>query len=335
MAGVGATLGVGAKEGTMRTVILGAAGLIGRALARQVAGAPGFVSGLVLADRVAAPVPGGAAVPVRAATGDVCDEAFVAELVREADCIVHLAATLAADAEADLLRGTAVNLHAPLRLLELCRAKVEGGGAAVRFVFTSSIAAFGGALPEVVDDTVPRTPQTSYGTHKAVLELMIDDATRRGALDGRTLRLPVVLVRPGGGTAVSDRVAALVREPVLGRDVACGLHPGTRLVVASARRVASALHRLMAVPAAALGPGTRAMNLPSLSVTAAELAAAAEGCGVARPGRVSWVADPALQLMLDSWPRRFTSVRAAALGLEADASAAAIVRGFMEDEGLA
>ncbi len=312
----------------MRALIFGGGGLIGRAITRQLCAAPCAVTSLVLADRVPVATPAGA-IPVTAAAGDITDSTFTDGLLAGADLVFHLAALLAAETEADLSRGMDVNLRALIAILDGCRAQ----GRALRLVFASSIAAFGGPLPELVDDAVPRTPQTSYGTHKAIAELLIDDYTRRGLLDGRVLRLPIVLARNAtAGTAVSDRVAALVRSPLLGEDLACGIHPDTVVPVASAHRVATALLRMAALPASAFGH-TRAMNLPSLSVTAralAETSARAAGPGA---GRVSWVPDTALQAVIESWPRRFGSERAAALGLASDADADELVRHVLQDIG--
>ena len=288
------------------------------------------MTSLLLADRLPVAAPSGP-IPIAAAVGDIADTAFVAGLLRQADCVFHLAALLANETEADLTRGMDVTLRALLAMLDACRAQGRTQGRVPRLVFTSSIAAFGGPLPELVDDSVPRTPQTSYGTHKAIAELLIDDYTRRGLLDGRVLRLPIVLARNApAGTAVSDRVAALVRDPVLGHDVVCGIHPDTVMPVASAHRVAAALLRMATLPAAAFGH-TRAMNLPSLSTTPQELAEAASRGAVRETGRVTWVPDPALQAVIDGWPRRFGSARAAKLGLVGDTDADEIVRHFVQE----
>ena len=313
----------------MRTLIIGAAGLIGRRLSAMLCQRPGV--SLRLADRVPVAVPPGAVLPVDCRTGDFCDASFARDLLHDVDCVFHFAALLAVDSEADLHRGLAVNVTGLMQLLRLC----EALPAPPRFLYASSVAAFGGALPDTVDDNVARTPRTSYGTHKAIAELLIDDYSRRGLVDGRVLRLPIVLVRNGpASAAVSDRVAALIREPLGGRNVVCGLRPDTRMAVTSAGRAAAAFQRLSTVKAGVFRYG-RAMNLPSLSVTAAELAAAVGRALVRTKGQVTWVPDPALQAVVDGWPRRFTSEQACALGLASPETADSIVAGFVAENGLA
>ena len=296
----------------MHTLIIGANGLIGRPLARLFAAAAHGT--LTLADRTTPTPPPNATIPVTCRTGDIRDSTFLRTLLEGTDCIIHLAALLAAETEADPAQGHAVNVAALFQLLTLC----ETLPAPPKFLYASSIAAFGGPLPEAVTDDQPRTPQSTYGTHKAIAELLIDDATRRRHIDGRVLRLPIILVRNGPNTAtVSDRIAALIREPLAGRDITCGLHPDTLMPVASAQYAATAFHRLAAIGAARLRPA-RSMNLPCLSLTATGLAAAvarAPAPNATPKGRITWTPDPALQSLIDTWPRRLASEAATTLAL--------------------
>lgn len=268
-----------------------------------------------------------------AADPDALDLAWAA-MDQRVDAVLALGATLTTQAEAEFDRAFEVNVLGLRQLLQRCRAQQAAGGPRVRLVFTSSIACFGGDLPEVVDDHLKHAPETSYGTHKAIAELMLQDFSRHGFVDGRALRLPIVVLRPGApGSSVSDRVAGLVREPLRGQDVVCPWRADTVLPLASVHTVARALHRLLGLPAQALG-GTRALNLPALSLRVDEWVAAGQQAGSAARGRVLWRPDPALQAIVDAWPRRFVSARADALGLQADASAQQIVARFLADHPL-
>jgi nucleoside-diphosphate-sugar epimerase len=323
----------------MRILVLGAAGFIGGHLVKTLCTRKALeladesrhpIAELVLADsRPVPPVAVPAGIAIRIEQGDVRDGRFLENLFEEDfDCVFHLAAALTLDAEEDFARGLEVNLLALVRLLERCRLQQR----APWFAFASSISTFGGQLPEVVDDDVAQTPETSYGTHKAVAELLISDYARRGFIDGRVLRLPIVLTHPGPASAsVSDRIAALIREPLNGRDARCPLDPRTRFAVASARSAVKALLAMLALPATVFG-ATRAMNLPSLSVTPASIEAAVLRAGTGRPmGNFIWEPNPQVQRIVDAWPRAFTSARARALGIEGDESLDAIVAAYVED----
>ena len=318
----------------MRILITGAGGFIGRALIKAWLAkgeADGRAIGEVIAadihERALAGLPGDGR--VRKLTGNICDPAFRSVLFAEPlDSVMHLAATLTADAETHFDRGLAINLHSALDLLQLARAQ----GNCPRFIFPSSIAAFGGPLPEVVNDSVVHTPQTSYGTAKAVMELLIDDFSRHGFVDGRTLRLPFVLIRPAAANpVVSDRVAAVVREPLQGRDAVCPLAPETQIPIASVQTVARSLIILHDAPTSQLGH-TRAMNLPSLTVSIAQMVDDLARFDYPGPrGTVSWQKDERIQAIVESWPRVFVSEQATRLGIKADDSFADILRAYADE----
>lgn len=322
----------------MRVLVIGAAGFIGSHLVSALlkrgrlvnrAGQLEPIEEIVLADAAPLPSYSTSALAVRKEMGDCTDLAFVQRLfVDRVDSVFPLAATLTAEAEANFAQGLQVNVLAFLQLLEACREQ----SLTPRLVFASSVAAFGGTLPDAVDDDVAQTPQTSYGTHKAIAELLINDYSRRGFVDGRALRLPIVMIRPGASTpTVSDRVAAIVREPLMGRDVACPFDEKTRLPVASARRVAQCLIAFHDLPAAAFGD-SRAMNLPALTVTVEEMIRSLDRFrGARRLGRVTIAPEAWMQAVVDRWPKQFVSARATRYGIGADASFDEIVAAFLED----
>lgn len=322
----------------MRVVITGAAGFIGRTLTAalirqgQLIGpgqAPAPISNLVLADHIdfAAPSTDTGSIPIRKCIGDLCDAAYRKTLFEGGiGSLFHLAASLTTEAERDIALGIETNVLSLLGLLDLCRAQKT----APRFIFASSIATFGGTLPEVVDDSTVQTPQTSYGAHKVIAEQLISDHSRHNVLDGRALRLPIVVIRPKAGRSVSDSVAAILREPLNGEDVDCPFRPDTVLPIVSVQAVIRALLKMHDMPGDAVG-AFRAFNLPALSVTAAEMATASQAWPQRKPGKVNWRPDAQMQSIVAGWPARFESARARELGILPDTSLAEIIDAYLKD----
>jgi nucleoside-diphosphate-sugar epimerase len=263
--------------------------------------------------------------------GDIADPAHVARLfATPIDRVFHLAAIVSGAAEADYDAGRRVNLDATQALLEACRAQARRGGPIVRFVHASSIAVFGAPLPARIDDDTTPAPALSYGAHKRVAELLIDDLSRRGELDGRALRLPGIVVRPKlSNGALSAFNSDVIREPLAGCDYTCPVGADATIWVASRPAAIANLLHLGEVYAKALGT-TRAVTAPALVVSIAEIVAALGRADAAAPARVRFAPEPKIEAQFGRWPREVSFARAMALGLVRDDSIDTIVRDHLE-----
>lgn len=322
----------------MQVVIVGAAGMLGKKLTHALLrrgtlarpdGTPGKIERLALFDNVSAPDL--AADPrVTFTQGDVYDAAAVRKLIAAGTTSVfHFAAVVSAGAEADLELGYRVNLDGTRAVLDACGAL----GTCPRVVFTSSVAVYGGDMPDVIPDNYALTPQTSYGTQKAMGELLINDYTRRGLIDGRALRLPTIVVRPGKpNLAASTFASSIIREPLSGEDAVCPVRPETMMPLLSPRKAVEAFIRAHDLPGSAWG-ANRALHLPSLDVSVAEMAEGLKRvAGVAAYERIKWRLEPRIQKIVETWPGRLNSARASAMGFESDTSMEAIINAFIEDD---
>ena len=263
-------------------------------------------------------------------TGDLTDQGRIDKLFAAGlDGIFHLAAVVSAGAEADFDLGFEVNLDGTRQILEAAR----NAGNGPKIVFASSVAAYGGDLPEIVTDETPVRPQTSYGVQKVSGELLINDYTRKGFIDGRSMRLPTIVVRPGKpNKAASGFASGIVREPLNGIDFVCPVTPESHMAMMSPRRVIDAFIQLFDLPGEELGPD-RTLLLPGLSVSMAEVVnALEEAAGNRHRGTITFELDPAIQAIVDGWPKGSQSDRAAALGFKGDDNMVEIIRAYIEDE---
>jgi nucleoside-diphosphate-sugar epimerase len=322
----------------MHVVITGGAGFLGRRLARSLLARPTLtdaagkarpISGLTLLD-VAAPVGLHADPRLRVIAGDLADERVIAEALRDdTDSVFHLAAVVSGEAEANFDLGMRVNVDATRRLLERCRVQKKPP----KFLFASSLAVFGGTLPDPVPDDAPLMPQSSYGTQKAIGELMVYDMSRKGFIDGRSLRLPTVTVRPGKpNKAASSFASGIVREPLAGVEGLCPVAATTRMWVTSPRAVVENLIAGHEAPAAAFRQ-SRSVNVPGLCVGVGEMVDALRrvaGDDVA--ARVRWAYDAAIDRIVSTWPANFDPARGRALGMRGDADFDSIVRAYLQDD---
>jgi nucleoside-diphosphate-sugar epimerase len=291
----------------MRILVTGAAGYIGSALVKALAGHD------VVATDQSAPAP---------VIGNLAYPQFARSLITPGvDAVFHLASLVSGGAEQNFELGTKVNLDATRDLLEACRL----AGHCPKFVFASSIAAYGGA--DQVDDATPAAPRLSYGAQKLVCEILIDDYSRRGYIDGRALRLPAVLVRPGGAnTAVSGWSSAIIREPLAGRDYVCPVRPDTRLACISLNKVVQSFLHALALPGESLA-NRRTLLLNGISVSAQEMWDAVRRKAT---GKVRFAPDPAVQRVMDGAPKKTFSRRSADLGFPSSANIAEIVGEYEE-----
>jgi nucleoside-diphosphate-sugar epimerase len=263
-------------------------------------------------------------------TADISDPQVFNDLIDSGmTSIFHLAAIVSGMAEADFDLGMRINLDATRLLLERCRHV----GHRPRIVFTSSVAVYGGELPPMVPEATAVQPQTSYGTQKAIGELLVNDYSRRGFVDGRCLRLPTITVRPGRPNAAASSFASgIIREPLNGEPGMCPVGRDARMWVMSPGTVIACLIAAHEIGDAMLGTG-RVLNLPGLSISVGEMVdALARVAGPEVAARVRWEPDPKIQRMVATWPGGCDAARALALGFPSDSDFDVIVRRYMDEE---
>lgn len=315
----------------MRALVIGAAGMIGGRLAASLAADPEpGIEALSLVDVVEPAAPAGA-VPVSTGVLDLTDAAAVAAAVAgRPGVIVHLAAIVSGEAEADFDKGYAVNFDGTRRLLEAIRAEPDYRP---RLIFASSIAVYGAPFPETIPEAFHLTPLTSYGTQKAMSELLLADYTRRGFLDGIGLRLPTICIRPGApNKAASGFFSNILREPLAGREAVLPVEDTVRHWHASPRAAVGFFRHAMRLDLGRLG-ARRSLAMPGLSATVAEQIEALRRAAGDRAVRlIRREPDPVIRRIVAGWATRLDASRALALGFAADASFDAIVAAHVEDE---
>lgn len=303
----------------MEILVTGAAGFLGQRLVQALLDTYPQAT-IVAADIVPCPM-GDPRVDVQ--VGSITDGTFVEAIVRpDVAAVYHLAAVLSGQSEAEFDIGMAVNVDATRSLLEACRHLPH----APRVVFASSVAVYGGPLPETVPEDFAPMPESSYGTGKAIAELLVNDYTRRVFLDGVVCRLPTVAVRPGRpNSALSSFVSGIIREPLNGESSVCPVPLDTRLWVTSPEVVTHNLLHAGRLDTQALD-GRRNINLPGITVTPGELLDSLERLGGADARRrVDCAVDPYITSIVRTWPGGFDVSRPLQLGFEADTDVDGIV----------
>ena len=318
-----------------KVLIIGGGGMVGQKLAHRIA-----KTGLSQHSEVDVTLfdmgfPSSSA-PGQQVTGNVTDPAKIKELARgRYDLIYHLAAIVSGEAETDFDLGWSVNMMSMWHFLEALRSEHLDSGGAYRpkLVFTSSIAVFGGPYPDKIGDEFLNAPQTSYGAQKAICELMVGDFSRKGFIDGMSLRLPTICVRPGkANLAASSFFSGIIREPLNGLDAILPVPDTVRHWHASPRAAAGFLTHAASLDTNRL-EGRRALSLPGVSCTVAEqIEALRRVAGQDAVDRIKPQPDEAIMKIVAGWPRNFAPDRAISLGFQAENNFDEIVQTYIDDD---
>jgi D-erythronate 2-dehydrogenase len=301
----------------MKIIITGGGGFLGQRLKQALLKSNLSFNELLIAD-ISVPPNSPEDKRVKRFQVDLSDPGAVRSLFQGNTGIVfHLAAVVSSQAEKDFDLGWRVNVDATRNLLEACRHAHEG----IRFVFASSLAVYGGTLPEIVDDHTALTPQSSYGTQKAIGELMVNDYSRKNFIDGRVLRLPTICIRPGKpNQAASSFVSSIIREPLNGENAVCPVAPDLALWLSSPETVIENFIHASKLDGKVLGQ-SRVVNLPGIGVTVQDmLDALKRSTDIQTSKRVSFKEDAAINRIISSWPSRIDNRRALNLGFKVDAN---------------
>ena len=321
----------------MRIVLLGGAGFLGCKLAKSLL-EKGYINDssginqkfekLVVFDKLQANL--GVDERLEVITGNIADSATLEKLILpRTDIIIHLAAIVSGEAEKNFELGMQVNLLATQNLLEICRSLSKPP----RFLFSSSVGVFGGDMPEVIEDDTAPVPQSSYGTQKAIVELLVNDYSRRGFINGLSLRLPTIVVRPGKPNAATTTFASsIIREPLQGERVVCPVTPDTQLWILSPRQVIRSVIKALDMDSSSLGKN-RILSLPGITVSVQDMVKALEAvAGKEAIQRIDWQPDLFIQKIVGSFPSYFRPTRALELGFKSDKSMTEIIQNFIDDD---
>ena len=319
----------------MHILITGAAGMIGRKLTARLVkdgklnGGP--IDKFTLTDVVAAEKPAGFAGAVDISTGDLAAAGAADKLIAQRpDAIFHLAGVVSGEAEIDFDKGYHVNLDGTRALLEAIR---HADGYKPKVIFTSSIAVYGAPFPFAIPDEFHLTPLTSYGTQKAISELLLADYNRRGFLDGVGIRLPTICVRPGKpNKAASGFFSGIIREPLSGHEAILPVADTVRHTHASPRAAVGFLIHAAGLTRDQLGPRI-SLAMPGVCCTVAEqIEALARIAGPKVAARIKREPDELVMRIVAGWSERLDAKRAATLGFTAEANFDEIVKAHIEDE---
>jgi len=321
----------------MKVLIIGAAGMLGRKLAeklaqsRQLSGEP--ITHLTQVDVVEPITPEGSDFPVENQACDFSKTDNARRLIsQKPDVIFHLAAIVSGEAEADFGKGYAINLDGTRHLLDSIAAE---DGYCPRFVFASSLAVFGTPFPDTIPDDFHQAPLTSYGTQKAIGELLLSDYSRKDLLDGVALRLPTIVVRPGKpNAAASSFFSSIIREPLNGQEAILPVPENVVHWMASPKAATRYFVHAAEMNTSAIS-GSRAFTMPGLAVSVSEqIETLRKIGGQACVDLIKRLPNPMVEKIVLGWPERFDAKRALSVGFQPDTSFEAIVRDYVESEGI-
>lgn len=312
----------------MKVVITGGQGFLGQRLAKTLLAQNNVqIDDLILID-VVKPIAPNNDPRVRCYEMDLREPTGLDELItKETDAIFHLAAIVSSHAEQDPDLGYEINFLATRNLLEICRQN----NPKVRFIFSSSLAVFGGELPETILDSTAFTPQSTYGTQKAMCELLINDYTRKGFVDGIVVRLPTICIRPGKpNKAASSFVSSIMREPLHGETAICPVSEELRLWLSSPNTVVANFIHALTLPSLPQR-SWHTINLPGFSVTVKQmLSDLSQIKGEEILKHIKFEFDESINNIVASWPARIDNTQALALGFSVDSNFQSVIQQFIE-----
>ncbi|MCO4317156.1 SDR family oxidoreductase [Phyllobacterium sp. 21LDTY02-6] len=322
----------------MHVMVIGAAGMVGRKLLDKLAAEAGILGGdiekLTLVDVIEPLAPAGFAGNCISKAADLADPGVAEQLITaRPDVIFHLAAIVSGEAEADFEKGYRVNLDGTRAIFEAIRLESRKAPYRPRVIFASSIAVFGTPFPDKIGDEFFTTPLTSYGTQKAICELLLSDYSRRGFFDGIGIRLPTICIRPGKpNKAASGFFSNILREPLSGQEAVLPVDESVRHWFASPRAAVGFFIHAATLDLEKVGP-RRNLSMPGLSaLVGEEIEALKRVAGEKAVRLIRREPDPTIQKIVAGWATDFDATRAAKLGFKAETAFDEIIRAHIEDE---
>ncbi len=321
----------------MKVLITGGAGFLGRRLAKKLLERGTLKNAELREEKIdqitlfdVVPALGFDDLRINVVTGDVSDAEALKKIIdADTTSVFHLAAVVSSQAEDDFDLGLSVNIDASRQLFEACRQT----GHSPKVIFASSLAVYGGALPDVVQDDTVLTPKTSFGVQKAITELLLADYSRKGFIDGRALRLPTIAIRPGKpNKAASSFTSSIIREPLNNAKTVCPVTPDMKLWLMSPRQAIECMIWGHNLGAEAFGQ-RQVLNLPGVTVNVREMVdVLGRIAGEPATRLIRWEPDPSIQHIIHTWPTRWDMSRAHMLGFKGDQDFESIVRAFIKDD---